>query len=172
MVLQHPSLTAVKTLQASPRSMLGKRKRINPSPEHREDDTTSQLTRPNLLAWTEQQESNQPTQNFPHPFEDMAYPTPSAETAPSTGKSKHKSATSGLDGEAILDIYGIHLDREKVMPNGLQNLVRRLRTPRDKATTPNSKFVRDFKTKNLGLQERTEMWALIEKLVYRPAWFP
>ncbi|KAI4256815.1 MAG: hypothetical protein LQ352_001940 [Teloschistes flavicans] len=172
MARQHPSLIAVKTLQTLPRSILGKRKRINPSPERQEDDTTSQLTRPNLVAWGEQQESHRSTQNFPHPFEDMAYPTPSAETASSTGKSKPKSATSGLDAEAILDIYGIHLDREKVMPNDLQNLVQRLRTPRDIATTPNSKFVKDLKTANLGLQERTEMWALVEKLVYRPEWFP
>ncbi|KAL8687207.1 MAG: hypothetical protein Q9218_006555 [Villophora microphyllina] len=182
MVRQHQSLTAVKTLHSPPQSLLGKRKRINPSPERQEDNTRSQtpslqLTRPNLLALSAQtqQGSVRSTQTYPHPFEDMVYPTPSVEKASSTSKSKEpkpKSATSGLAAEAILDLYNIHLGRNLPMPEEIGNLVRDLKVPRGGATTPNSKWVQAFKARPHKLLESTEIYALVKHLIYDPQWFP
>ncbi|KAL8823602.1 MAG: hypothetical protein Q9170_008344 [Blastenia crenularia] len=180
MASQHQCLTTAKALQTPSQSRRGKRKRT-PSPTRQKDDTRSRtptlpLTRPNLLALSEvtQPRSIQADLTYPSPYDAMVYPTPSAGKASTAGKSKEKAktATSGLAADAILDIYNIHLGRNKGMPNDLNTLVQNLKTPREPPITPNSKWVKDFKASNPKFLEPTELYAMIKHLIYDPQWFP
>lgn len=176
---QQQCLTAVNPLHTSPRSMLGKRKRSVLSPNNQESDPELQpspfvLTRANLRALSEQTQrsSSTLTQNYPYPFERMLLPTPSAEQASTPKKSKTKTATTGLAADAILGIYNIHLGRNLPMPKDLDNLVRKLQTPREAPITPNSQWVKGFKANPEKLLEPTEIYAMMKYLVYNPKFHP
>ncbi|KAL9011390.1 MAG: hypothetical protein Q9173_003761 [Seirophora scorigena] len=91
-----------------------------------------------------------------------ATPTPSKRS-----ESSSKPKTSITQAGLILETYRIYKDRDKPMPNDLQELVDTLREDRGTEITPKSKFIQDYG--KLVIESRKEDMALhilADKITY------
>ncbi|KAL8965050.1 MAG: hypothetical protein Q9197_006696 [Variospora fuerteventurae] len=96
--------------------------------------------------------------------------TPSPSKKSGSGSSKSTSVTKAA---IILDIYRIHLDRNKPMPADLRKLLGELRSSRGTETTPKSRFIQQcgpgvMKTR----QEDMALHILADKVTYREKLHP
>ncbi|KAL8751520.1 MAG: hypothetical protein Q9184_006044 [Pyrenodesmia sp. 2 TL-2023] len=144
--------------------MLGKRKRGQGlSEEEIESPHTPSLTHQNLETFDANiaAEVASITKNYPSPFDVMPYQTPSSQ------KKTVSEKTNLTKAERIMDLYRIYLNRKKPLPTALQNLVDKIKLPRECDVTPNSKYVKNVKEWNPSLSEDMELHVLMDKLVYR-----
>ncbi len=148
--------------------MLGKRKRDQgPPDEQSESSHTPSLTDGNLERLDAEFAADVAsiTKNYPSPFDVMAYPSPSMQKKPTA------SSTNLTKAEHILNLFRFHVNRNKPLPTALQDLVQKLKRPRQCDITPNSKSVKFMKDTHRDLSEDMEFHFLIDKLVYRAQCF-
>ncbi|KAL8960048.1 MAG: hypothetical protein Q9193_003182 [Seirophora villosa] len=147
--------------------MLGKRKRgRQPSEEQIQSPHTPSLTHGNLKTLDAELAADVAsiTKNYPSPFDVMPYQTAS------TQKKTGTTGTNLTKAEHILELLHFHVNRNKPLPKTLQDLVQKMKTPRQGDVTPKSKKISIFEELH-QLSEDMELHALADKMVYRAGWY-